>query len=134
MHVGAAGDNTSVGQRCQGNSSCSPLCPVQAKYNALKTLEAAKNHPNSGVEIRTQCVASKLHIDPLSGRISNVEYKRYAFRGQPDHVTESIQGTIVVLAANAIENTVLALASGIIDRSGQLGRISWTIPISRSTA
>ena len=32
--VGAVG-NPDLGQRCQGNSSCVPICPVQAKYNAL---------------------------------------------------------------------------------------------------
>ena len=26
------------GDRCQGNINCVPLCPVQAKYNARKTL------------------------------------------------------------------------------------------------
>ena len=31
--------NRDLGQRCQGNSSCLPLCPVQAKYSALKTLD-----------------------------------------------------------------------------------------------
>ena len=25
-----------LGQRCQGNTSCTPICPVQAKYNAQK--------------------------------------------------------------------------------------------------
>ena len=28
------------GQRCEGNSACTPICPVQAKYNANKTLNA----------------------------------------------------------------------------------------------
>jgi choline dehydrogenase-like flavoprotein len=95
---------------------------VQAKYSALKTLAAARQDGGDHLEIRTQCVASRLVIDPASGRITSVEYKRYAAPGAPDHVTEVVQGKLVVLAANAIENTVLALASGIVDRSGQLGR------------
>ena len=28
-----------TGERCEGNASCVPICPVQAKYNALKTLK-----------------------------------------------------------------------------------------------
>jgi choline dehydrogenase-like flavoprotein/sugar lactone lactonase YvrE len=117
--VGAVGDPES-GLRCHGNSSCSPLCPVQAKYSAMKTLHQAQN--SGRVEVRTQCVASKLRIDTASGRIQGVEYKRYAIRGQAAHVNEFAQGAIVILAANAIENTTLMLASGVVDRSGQLGR------------
>jgi choline dehydrogenase-like flavoprotein len=120
--TGAVGDDGSEGGRCQGNSSCSPICPVQARYNALKTLAAARRGGGDQLEIRAQCVASRLVIEPASGLITTVEYKRYATPGAPEHVTEVVQGKIVVLAANAIENTVLALASGIVDRSGQLGR------------
>ncbi|MCC6316407.1 MAG: GMC family oxidoreductase [Gemmatimonadaceae bacterium] len=108
------------GQRCQGNSACLPLCPVQAKYSALKTLDALRR--NRGVEIRTQSVASKLHVDPATGRIRSVEYKRYAKQGSPEHVTETVSGTLVVLAANAIENATLLLASNAANRSDQVGR------------
>jgi choline dehydrogenase-like flavoprotein len=119
--VGAVGDSNLNGGRCQGNSSCAPICPVQAKYSALKTLDAAVREGRGNVEVRPQSVASKLRIDPLSRRITGVEYKRYAVRGQADHVVEVAEGKVIVLAANAIENSVLALASGIVDRSGQLG-------------
>ncbi len=118
--VGAVGVGAVDGGRCQANASCSPICPVQAKYNAMKTLQKATLTGN--VEIRSQCVATKLQIDPHTGRITGVEYKRYAVRGQAEFVRETVRGGVVVLAANAIENTVLALASGIVDRSGQLGR------------
>ena len=117
--VSAVG-NRDLGQRCQGNSSCLPLCPVQAKYSALKTLDAMSR--SRRVEIRTQCVASKLHIDGDSGRITGVAYKRYANPGSPAHTTETVHGTLVVLAANAIENATLLLASGAANGSGQVGR------------
>ena len=49
------------GLRCEGNSSCIPICPVQAKYNALKTWERVTGQ----VEVRTQCVVSRLiHSGP----------------------------------------------------------------------
>jgi choline dehydrogenase-like flavoprotein len=115
----AVGDRDS-GNRCQGNSNCLPLCPVQAKYNALKTLNAASLHGN--VDVRSQCVASRLRIDPVSGRVTAVEYKRYADPNDSAYETGVAQGTIVVLAANAIQNAVLMLASGVRDSSGQLGR------------
>ena len=117
--AGAAGFEA-TGERCQGNSSCTPLCPVQAKYNALKTLVAATK--TGRLTVQTRCVASKLQIDPVSGRITGVEYKRYEAPGGPAVATEVAAGTIVVLAANAIENAVLLLASGITDQSGQVGR------------
>ena len=47
------------GLRCEGNSSCIPICPVQAKYNALKTWRPV----TGAVEVRTQCVVSQ--ADPL---------------------------------------------------------------------
>ncbi len=112
--------NRDEGQRCQGNSVCMPLCPVQAKYSALKTLATMARTRH--VEIRTQCVASKLLIDPASGRISGVEYKRYASPGSPEHTRETVHGTLVVLAANPIENATLLLASGAANGSGELGR------------
>ena len=112
--------NRDLGQRCQGNSACLPLCPVQAKYSALKTLEAMARSRH--VDIRTQCVASKLRIDGDSGRITGVEYKRYATPGSASFTTETVHGTLVVLAANAIENATLLLASGAASRSGQVGR------------
>lgn len=108
------------GQRCQGNSVCMPICPVQAKYTALKTLNTMRG--NRKVEIRTQCVASKLHVDPETGKIHSVEYKRYAKAGEPAHVTEKVSGTLVVLAANAIENATLMLASNVGNRSTQVGK------------
>src|SRR5262249_15233319 len=109
-----------AGQRCQGNSSCTPICPVQAKYNALKTLQAARQAGR--VEVRNQCVASRLIIDPSTQRITGVEYKRYETPGQPAVETGTANGTVVVVAANAIESAVLLLASDIKDESGQLGR------------
>ena len=115
----AVGDRD-LGQRCQGNSVCMPLCPVQAKYTALKTIAVLARKPT--VEIRTQCVASKLEIDRETGRITGVEYKRYDAPGSKKFRLETAKGTLVVLAANAIENATLLLASNAANSSGQVGR------------
>lgn len=117
--VPAVGDRD-LGQRCQGNSVCMPLCPVQAKYTALKTIAVLARKPT--VEIRTQCVASKLEIDRETGRITGVEYKRYDAPGSKKFRLETAKGTLVVLAANAIENATLLLASNAANSSGQVGR------------
>jgi choline dehydrogenase-like flavoprotein len=117
--VGAVGE-PEIGGRCQGNSSCTPLCPVQAKYNSLKTMVAAVRQ--GGVTISSKSVASKLLIDPISGCITGVEFKRYFDRARSAYKTEVAHGAIVVLTANAIENATLLLASGVKDESDQLGR------------
>ena len=63
-----------LGERCQGNINCVPLCPVQAKYNAGKTL--ARAFQTGRVDLLAQTVASKVLIDE-NGRVSGIEYKTY---------------------------------------------------------
>ena len=85
--VGAVGD-PETGQRCEGNSSCVPICPVQAKYNALKTLATI---PTDRVEVKIQSrsVASQVLIDPDSGRVSGVVYKQYHDEKSPEYSTHT---------------------------------------------
>ncbi len=108
------------GGRCQGNTNCVPICPVQAKYHAGKTL--AKALSTGKVDIVTQSVASRVHVDKESGRISGIEYKRYNDPASPEHSTNTVRGRVYVLAANAIENARLMLASGLPSTSDLVGR------------
>jgi len=108
------------GGRCQGNNNCVPICPVQAKYNAGKTL--AKALQTGRVDLLAQSVASKIHVDPDSGRVSHIEFKTYQDPVSPDHTTGTVRGRIFVLSANAIENPRLMLASGLPSTSGLVGR------------
>jgi choline dehydrogenase-like flavoprotein len=105
--VGAVG-NPDMGHRCQGNSSCVPICPVQAKYNALKTLSAALGTGN--VDLVTQAVASALVVGP-DGRIAGVDYKAYRDPQSGAYDTFRARGTLYVLAAHAVENAKLMLIS-----------------------
>jgi len=107
------------GGRCQGNNNCVPLCPVQAKYNALKTLTRALQ--TGLVDILPQTVASKVHVDH-GGRVSHIEYKTYHAPDSKDHTTGTVRGQLYVLSANAIENARLLLASGLTGTSGLVGR------------
>jgi choline dehydrogenase-like flavoprotein len=119
--VGAV--NTSpveLGERCQGNNNCVPLCPVQAKYNAGKTL--AKALQTGGVHLLARSVASKVHIDSASGRVTGIDVKTYYDPVSPEHTTWTASGRIFVLCANAIENPRLMLASGLPSTSGLMGR------------
>ena len=132
--VGAVG-NADQGQRCEGNSSCIPICPVQAKYNALKTLyELIVNYPDrepregetekARVVVRSQCVASDVqHGQDPTGHpaVTGITYLKYSDDGSPP-VRATVTADVYVLAANAIENATLLLASKAANSSGQVGR------------
>jgi choline dehydrogenase-like flavoprotein len=108
-----------MGGRCQGNNNCVPLCPVQAKYHAGKTLAKALTN---GVELLAQAVAYKVHVDPANGRVAHIEFRRYHDPSSAEYVTGTARGRVYVLAANAIENARLMLASGLSSSSGLVGR------------
>lgn len=108
------------GGRCQGNINCVPLCPVQAKYNAGKTLAKALENPE--VHVLAQTVASRVHIDPETGRVGGIDVKAYHDPTSPNHTTWTVRGRVFVLAAHAIENARLMLASGLQSSSGLMGR------------
>ena len=108
-----------IGQRCEGNASCVPICPIQAKYNALKTL---RKSDKSNLTIKTQSVASRVLINDTSKWITGIEYKTYKSANSYEYETHLAKGTIYVLAGSAIENAKLLLASGAANSSDQVGR------------
>ncbi len=108
------------GGRCQGNNNCVPICPVQAKYHAGKTL--AKALSSGKVDLLAQAVAYKVHIDAETGRVTHLEYRAYRDPHSAEYTTGTARGRIVVLCANAIENPRLMLASGLKSSSGLMGR------------
>jgi choline dehydrogenase-like flavoprotein len=111
--------NPYTGERCEGNSSCVPICPVQAKYNALKTLNKADRRH---LDIITQSVGSSLLICPETGRIDGVVYKTYAQPDSTEYGTQVARGKVYILACSAIENAKILLASDAANRSDQVGR------------
>jgi choline dehydrogenase-like flavoprotein len=108
------------GERCQGNNNCVPICPVQAKYHAGKTLAQAMRN-GERVHLLAQAVASRIHTDS-NGRVAHIEYKHYSDPTSPAYTTRTARGHIYVLCANAIENPRLLLASGLPSTSGLVGR------------
>jgi choline dehydrogenase-like flavoprotein len=108
------------GGRCQGNTNCVPICPVQARYHAGKTI--AKALHTGRVQLLVQAVASRVVIDPDSGRVSGIEVKIYKDPKSGEHQTITLKGKIFVIAANAIETPRLMLASGLRSTSGLVGR------------
>ncbi len=113
-----------IGERCQGNTSCTPICPVQAKYNALKTLTKATR--TGRVTVVAQAVASRVLSD---GReVTGIEYYRYADPAAPGHAVQQARGRTYVLACHAVENAKLLLNSRAPDTSGLLGRCVYDHP------
>lgn len=123
--------NPYMGERCEGNASCVPICPVQAKYNALKTLKKALYKINENdnlkrnpyLDIKAQSVVYKLSVDQNDGeKISKIHLRRYISKEKTDFVEEVVNtsDTIVILAANALENPKILLNSKYtIEKHGQ---------------
>ncbi|MGW1781654.1 GMC family oxidoreductase [Streptomyces sp. NPDC002143] len=132
--VGAVG-NVDQGTRCEGNSSCIPICPAQAKYNALKTLYALiVDYPDRPAEsgqpakarvaVRSQSVVVRVEHNQAKGgqgTVTGLTYKTYFEDGSPP-VEKKVTADVYVLAANAIENATLLLGSKAANNSGQVGR------------
>jgi choline dehydrogenase-like flavoprotein len=108
-----------LGQRCEGNTSCTPICPVQAKYNAQKSLAQADS---TRLRVVAQAVASKVLIDPVNGAVSGVEYQRYSDPNSARHTVHTATARYYVLAAHAVENAKLLLASGLGGGSSLIGK------------
>jgi choline dehydrogenase-like flavoprotein len=120
--VGATWDPY-TGQRCEGNANCVPICPVQAKYNALKTFKSAAR---KRITIIPRAVAFEVEVEGgrerSSGPVTGIKYKRYKDPSASDFEVKIAHGKRYVLAANSVENARLLLASGIANSSDQVGR------------
>ncbi|GAB7199053.1 GMC family oxidoreductase [Dickeya oryzae] len=115
---GAAG-NPHLGLYCTGNSYCTPLCPTQARYNALKTLEDADA---TRLDVLTCSVAHKLLIDPATDAITGIQFRHYVHHETALHHLHTVSARRYVLAGNAIANAVLLLASGACKGNDLVGR------------
>ncbi|MFI0977174.1 GMC oxidoreductase [Streptomyces sp. NPDC021093] len=104
------------GERCVGNASCTPICPVQAKSSPLRLQQDFTD----SVHVATRCVVSRV----LPGRgdsVRGVEFREYGDPATPASQAYTVEADIVVLAAHAVENAVLLLASGLANSSGYVG-------------
>lgn len=109
-----------VGGRCQGNTNCVPICPVQAKYDARRTLKDAMD--TGAVHLIARCVASKVNIDTATGHVIGIDCKVYSDMDRPAHTEGTVKAKTYVIAGNAVETPRLMLASGLQGRNGLMGR------------
>jgi len=119
------------GQRCEGNASCIPICPVNAKYSALRTYRELQDlttrNPYFEFDLQSQAVVTKLNTQGDNSNISSVDFYYYPHSDFPGKQFKSIRAASFVLAASAIENAKILLMSGstgkgLANRSDQVGR------------
>lgn len=116
---------------CCGSSSCIPVCPVQAKYDATVHLKRARA---AGATLLDRSTVVQLVPDE-QGRIRSARFRRW------DRSEGQVQAAIFILACHAIETPRLLLASrseawpdGLANRSDQVGRNLMDHPVQLSWA
>ena len=116
---------------CCGSSSCVPICPIGAKYDATVHVRKAQA---LGVQVIDQAVVHFIEVDS-AGQVTGIRFKR------PDGSEERAEALIYVLAAHAIETPKLllmsrtdALPNGVANSSDQVGRNLMDHPVQLSWA
>jgi choline dehydrogenase-like flavoprotein len=108
---------------CAGNTSCIPICPIQAKYDATITLNEATNN---GAQLIDHAVASEILIE--NHLVSGINFITYENEAGPRTGNSCVKAKIYVIAANGIETPRLLLmsrnqiANGIANTSDMVGR------------
>ena len=94
---------------CCGSTSCIPICPVQAKYDATFHINDAIN--NYGAVLQSQSVVTDIEADD-SGDISRVNYRQWEDKsGNLTYKDGYAEGKYYILAAHAIESPKILLNS-----------------------
>ncbi|WP_323000461.1 GMC family oxidoreductase, partial [Castellaniella sp.] len=116
---------------CCGSSSCIPVCPIQAKYDATAHLKKAQA---AGARLLDQSTVVQL-IPDAQGQITTARFRRW------DQSEGQVQASIFILACHAIETPRLLLASrsaawpaGLANSSDQVGRNLMDHPVQLSWA
>jgi choline dehydrogenase-like flavoprotein len=116
---------------CCGSSTCIPICPVQAKYDATVHVMQAER---AGAELVDRAVVHRIDMGS-DRRVTAVYFKR------PDGTEERAVGKVFVIAAHGIETPKLLLQSrneswpmGLANSSDQVGRNLMDHPTQLSRA
>ena len=116
---------------CCASSSCIPICPVQAKYDATVHLRKAEA---AGARILSDSVAVRVDVAP-DGHITGILIRR------PDRSETWLGARHLIIAANAIEGPKLLLMSrserfpnGVANSSDAVGRYLMDHPVQLTRA
>ncbi len=97
---------------CHGNTNCTPICPIQAKYDAAYALHKAL--ATGYVDVMYQTVVDVVTVD-AANKVTGLHYLTYDSIAVPATGGRTGEGTAVgkyyVLAASAIENAKILLNS-----------------------
>ena len=120
---------------CEGYTSCVPLCPIKARYEAVFHVEKAMY---AGAVLRTQAVVTRLQLDEGGKRVTGVYYRRWQWSDKDgkrlplDETDRYLSAKVVVLAANAIETPMILLRSNAANSSKAVGCYLMDHPIKQS--
>jgi choline dehydrogenase-like flavoprotein len=116
---------------CCASSSCIPICPVQAKYDATVHLRKAEA---AGAHILSESVAVRVDAG-TDGRVTGILIRK------PDRSETWLSARHIIIAANAIEGPKLLLMSrsehfqdGVANSSGAVGRYLMDHPVQLTKA
>ncbi len=98
---------------CLGSSSCVPICPYGAKYDASVHIKKAVE---AGVNLIERCIVTRIESNDSGNKVVALHYRTW----------EGSSGTVnakrYVLAAHTIETAKLLLVSDVANSSDQVGR------------
>jgi choline dehydrogenase-like flavoprotein len=116
---------------CCASSSCIPICPVQAKYDATVHVRKAEA---AGARILSESVAVRVDVGP-DGRVTGLLIRK------PDRSETRLETRHLVIAAHAIEGPKLLLMSrserfpkGVANSSDAVGRYLMDHPVQLTKA
>ena len=116
---------------CCASSSCIPICPVQAKYDATVHLRKAEA---AGARILSDSVVVRVDVGP-DGRVTGLLIRK------PDRSETWLGARHLIIAANAIEGPKLLLMSrserfpnGVANSSDAVGRYLMDHPVQLTKA
>ena len=95
---------------CRGSTSCTPICPVRAKYDPREALRLALD--TGRVELLAKAAVDAVHVDE-GGAVTGLHYLTYDDVSVPAATGRTGEGVatagVYVLAAHAIENARILL-------------------------
>ena len=98
---------------CFGSSSCVPICPFGAKYDASVHIQKAVA---LGIDLKERCIVTRVEGNSNRDSVFALHYRTW------EGTEEIISARRYVIAAHSIESAKLLLMSDVANSSDQVGR------------